>query len=153
MPGRLALFWRSYAENRGAVVGLVLMAALIVISALADVLSLHSPIEQFRQHFLIPPIWQDGGLWEFPLGTDDVGRDMLSRLIHGARLSIIIGFSVASLASELVDIMGGRSELGRVLRLAAGKPACTEPPGSILASDTFVASLVRGSTSTLRVGG
>ncbi len=98
MPGRLALFWRSYAENRGAVVGLVLMAGLIVVSALADVLALHSPIEQFRAHFLIPPIWQEGGLWQFPLGTDDVGRDMLSRLIHGARLSIIIGFSVASLA-------------------------------------------------------
>ena len=98
MPGRLTLFWRSYAENRGAVVGLILMAGLIVISALADVLSLHSPIEQFREHFLVPPIWQEGGVWQFPLGTDDVGRDMLSRLIHGARLSIIIGFSVASLA-------------------------------------------------------
>jgi dipeptide transport system permease protein len=98
MPGRLALFWRSYAENRGAVVGLGLMVALIIISALADVLALHSPIEQFREHFLIPPIWQEGGLWQFPLGTDDVGRDMLSRLIYGARLSIIIGFSVASLA-------------------------------------------------------
>ena len=98
MPGRLALFWRSFAENRGAVVGLALMAALIVVSILADVLALHSPIEQFRAHFLIPPIWEEGGLWQFPLGTDDVGRDMLSRLIYGARLSIIIGFSVAGLA-------------------------------------------------------
>ncbi len=98
MPGRLALFWRSFAENRGAVVGLAIMAVLIVISVLADVLALHSPIEQFREHFLIPPIWQEGGVWAFPLGTDDVGRDMLSRLIYGARLSLIIGFSVASLA-------------------------------------------------------
>ncbi|MCX7384063.1 MAG: ABC transporter permease subunit [Alphaproteobacteria bacterium] len=98
MPGRLALFWRSFAENRGAVVGLAIMAVLIVISVFADILALHSPIEQFRAHFLVPPIWQEGGLWEFPLGTDDVGRDMLSRLIYGARLSLIIGFSVASLA-------------------------------------------------------
>ncbi len=98
MPGRLALFWRSFAENRGAVVGLALMSILITVSALADVLALHSPVEQFREHFLIPPIWQEGGLWDYPLGTDDVGRDMLSRLIYGARLSIIIGFSVASLA-------------------------------------------------------
>ena len=98
MPGRLALFWRSFAENRGAVVGLVIMGVLVLVSALADVLALHSPIEQFRQHFLVPPIWQEGGVWDFPLGTDDVGRDMLSRLIYGARLSIIIGFSVASLA-------------------------------------------------------
>jgi dipeptide transport system permease protein len=98
MPGRLALFWRSYRENRGAVVGLTIMVVLIVVSILADALSLHSPIEQFRDHFLVPPIWQEGGNWSFPLGTDDVGRDMLSRIIHGARLSLIIGFSVASLA-------------------------------------------------------
>ena len=98
MPGALALFWRSFAENRGAVVGLVIMGILIAVSLLADLISLHSPIEQFREFFLIPPIWQDGGNWSFPLGTDDVGRDMLSRLIYGARLSLIIGFSVASLA-------------------------------------------------------
>ena len=98
MPGRLALLWRSFAENRGAVVGLVIMLFLIFLAIFADVLALHSPIEQFREHFLIPPIWQEGGLWTFPLGTDDVGRDMLSRLIYGARLSIVIGFSVASLA-------------------------------------------------------
>ncbi len=98
MPGALALFWRSFAENRGAVVGLAIMGILIAVSILADVISLHSPIEQFRESFLIPPIWQEGGEWSFPLGTDDVGRDMLSRLIYGARLSLIIGFSVASLA-------------------------------------------------------
>jgi len=98
MPGRLALLWRSFAENRGAVVGLVIMLFLIFLAIFADVLALHSPIEQFREHFLVPPVWQEGGQWLFPLGTDDVGRDMLSRLIYGARLSIIIGFSVASLA-------------------------------------------------------
>jgi dipeptide transport system permease protein len=106
MPGRLALFWRSYAENRGAVAGLGIMCVLIVVSILADVLSLHSPIEQFREHFLVPPIWQAGGDWSFPLGTDDVGRDMLSRIIHGARLSLIIGFSVASLALIIGTTLG-----------------------------------------------
>jgi len=98
MPGRWRLFWRSFAENRGAVVGLGIMICLILISILADVLAPHSPIEQYRSSFLVPPFWQEGGDWTFPLGTDDVGRDMLSRLIHGARLSLIIGFSVASLA-------------------------------------------------------
>jgi len=74
------------------------MICLILISILADVLAPHSPIEQYRSSFLVPPFWQEGGDWTFPLGTDDVGRDMLSRLIYGARLSLIIGFSVASLA-------------------------------------------------------
>ncbi len=114
MPSRLTLFWRSFAENRGAVVGLAIMAALIVIAGLADVLAPHSPIEQYRSHFLIPPVWQEGGIWEFPLGTDDVGRDMLSRLIYGARLSILIGFSVAGLA-----LLTGTS-LGLIAAFAGG---------------------------------
>lgn len=106
VPGRLALFWRSYAENRGAVIGLAIMCVLIVVSVLADVLALHSPVQQFRQHFLVPPVWQAGGEWSFPLGTDDVGRDMLSRIIHGARLSLIIGFSVAALALVVGTTLG-----------------------------------------------
>ena len=98
MPSRLTLFWRGFAENRGAVGGLGLMLFLIVLAVLADVLSLHAPTEQFRENFLTPPVWEEGGVWSFPLGTDDVGRDMLSRLIHGARLSLMIGFSVVAVA-------------------------------------------------------
>jgi len=97
-PGSLRLFWRSFSENRGAVVGLGVMITLVLLAAFADVIALHSPIEQYRTHFLTPPIWQPGGDAAFPLGTDDVGRDMLSRLIYGARLSLMIGTSVASLA-------------------------------------------------------
>jgi dipeptide transport system permease protein len=105
-PGRFGLFWRGFSENRGAVVGLALMVALIVVAALADVVAPHSPIEQFRTHFLTPPMWQAGGDASFPLGTDDVGRDMLSRLIFGARLSLIIGFSVASLSLVVGTVLG-----------------------------------------------
>ncbi len=64
------------------------MLVLIVLAAFADSIAPHSPIEQFRAHFLVPPMWQAGGDAAFPLGTDDVGRDMLSRLIYGARLSL-----------------------------------------------------------------
>jgi dipeptide transport system permease protein len=97
-PGSLRVFWRSFSENRGAVIGLGVMVALVLLAAFADVIARHSPIEQYRAHFLTPPIWQSGGDAAFPLGTDDVGRDMLSRLIYGARLSLMIGTSVASLA-------------------------------------------------------
>ncbi len=105
-PSRFRLFWRSFAENRGAVLGLFIMCVLVTLAVLADVLALHSPIEQFRDHFLTPPLWQAGGDSEFPLGTDDVGRDMLSRLIYGARLSLIIGGSVASLALIIGTTLG-----------------------------------------------
>ena len=106
MPSRLALFWRSFAENRGAVFGLGLMVVLIVVAALADVLALHTPIEQFRENFLTPPVWDAEGNWHFPLGTDDVGRDMLSRLIYGARLSLMIGFSVVAVALIIGTTLG-----------------------------------------------
>jgi dipeptide transport system permease protein len=105
-PGRVRLFWRSFAENRGAVLGLCVMVTLVLLAVCADLIARHSPIEQFRDHFLTPPIWQAGGDPSFPLGTDDVGRDMLSRLIYGARLSLIIGTSVASLALVTGTILG-----------------------------------------------
>ncbi len=98
LPGRGRLFLRSFAENRGAVAGLLVLVALVVIALFAPLVAPHSPIEQFRTNFLTPPIWQSGGTAAFPLGTDDVGRDMLSRLIYGARLSLLIGFVVVTVA-------------------------------------------------------
>jgi dipeptide transport system permease protein len=106
MPGTLRLFWRGFSENRGAVVGLAVMVLLIVAAILADVVAPHSPIEQFRDHFLTPPVWQEGGTSEFLLGTDDVGRDILTRLIYGARLSLLIGLSVVVLALSCGTALG-----------------------------------------------
>src|ERR1700690_1676799 len=87
MPGSLRVFWRGFSENRGAIVGVAVMLVLMVLAVFADIAAPHSPIEQFRANFLTPPVWQEGGSWTFVLGTDDVGRDILARLIHGARLS------------------------------------------------------------------
>lgn len=99
-------FWRGFAENRGAVLGVILLVVLIVVALLAELVAPHSPIEQFRQSFLTPPIWQEGGDWSFLLGTDDVGRDILSRLIYGARLSILIGLMVVALSLSLGTVLG-----------------------------------------------
>jgi len=82
------------------------MLALIVLAVLADVAAPFSPIEQFRDSFLTPPFWQEGGSWQYPLGTDDVGRDILSRLIYGARLSLVIGIMVVSLSLTGGTILG-----------------------------------------------
>jgi dipeptide transport system permease protein len=106
LPSSLRAFWRSFAENRGAVLGLGLMVVLIIVAIFADVAAPHSPVEQFRTDFLTPPVWQEGGTWRFPLGTDDVGRDILSRLIHGARLSLMIGLSVVALSLSVGTVLG-----------------------------------------------
>jgi dipeptide transport system permease protein len=105
-PGRAKLFWRGFSENRGAVVGLAVMLVLIVVAILADVVAPHSPIDQFRQNFLTPPSWEEGGTSQFLLGTDDVGRDILARLIYGARLSLVIGLSVVVLSLSLGTVLG-----------------------------------------------
>ena len=105
-PGSLRSFWRGFAENRGAVVGLAIMVILIVVAVLADITAPHSPIEQFRDHFLTPPAWQQGGTGRFLLGTDDVGRDIFARLIYGARLSLLIGLSVVTLALGIGTVLG-----------------------------------------------
>jgi dipeptide transport system permease protein len=65
---------------------------------LAPLLAPHDPVQQFRDHMLTPPLWQAGGLAQFPLGTDELGRCMLSRLLFGARVSLWIGFSAVLLA-------------------------------------------------------
>lgn len=97
-PGRLREFWYYFRENRGAVVGLVIFASFLLIALLADYIAPHSATEQFRDHLLQPPAWQEGGSSTFLLGTDQLGRDMLSRLIHGARYSFFIGVVVVVLA-------------------------------------------------------
>ena len=71
---------------------------MLLIAIFADVLAPHAPAEQFRDALLHPPVWQEGGSWKFILGTDDVGRDILSRLMFGARLSLLVGCMVVVLS-------------------------------------------------------
>jgi len=90
--------WLSMRTNRGAMLGLIFILLLIFCAIFADIISPHGYAEQFRDNVLQPPAWQDGGSWAFPLGTDSVGRDMLSRLIYGTRLSLLIGVIVVTLS-------------------------------------------------------
>jgi len=94
----LSEFWFYFSENRGAVIGLWVFLALVFIAIAAPIVAPHDPIHQYRDALLVPPVWQDGGSWKFLLGTDAVGRDMLSRLIYGARFSLFIGVIVVGLA-------------------------------------------------------
>ena len=94
----LAEFWFYFRQNRGAVAGLVIFVLLVLTAILAPVLAPHDPTTQYRDAFLLPPVWQEGGRAEFLLGTDAVGRDMLSRLIFGAQYSLFIGIVVVAIA-------------------------------------------------------
>ena len=106
LPHPLLELWEAFRRNRGALIGLGTVGLLIMVAIGADWIAPHSPIEQFRASTLVPPMWQAGGSTQFILGTDPVGRDILSRLIHGARLSLVIGLVSVSLSLSLGIVLG-----------------------------------------------
>jgi dipeptide transport system permease protein len=105
-PHPLRELWDYFRQNRGAVIGLAVVAAMVMIALLADVIAPHSPIEQYRDATLVPPAWVARGSSTYLLGTDPVGRDMLSRLIHGTRLSLVIGLVSVTLSLGLGVVLG-----------------------------------------------
>jgi len=107
-PSEIIAFWRAFRENRGAVIGLSVVVAIALIALFAGLLAPHDPLEQYRDFTKLPPVWTEKGDWRFVLGTDALGRDMLSRLIFGARVSLFIGLMVM-LVSIVVGVALGLS--------------------------------------------
>ncbi|EQM70901.1 ABC transporter permease subunit [Pseudomonas tohonis] len=101
-PSPMKEFWRAFSHNKGAVGGLAFMVIILICALFAPWIAPYDPSEQFRDALLTPPAWLEGGQWQFVLGTDELGRDLLSRLIHGARLSLLIG-----LASVVMSLLPG----------------------------------------------
>ncbi len=92
-PSPVKEFWQAFSQNKGAVAGLVFMLVVVFAAIFAPLVAPYSPIEQYHDHLLTPPAWCEGGSRAFLLGTDEAGRDLLSRLIYGARMSLLIGLS------------------------------------------------------------
>ncbi|MBF1242057.1 MAG: dipeptide ABC transporter permease DppC, partial [Haemophilus parainfluenzae] len=78
-------FWFYFKQNKGAVIGLTFILAVALISIFAPWIAPFDPIEQNRSALLLPPAWYEGGNSAYLLGTDDIGRDILSRIIYGTR--------------------------------------------------------------------
>ncbi len=101
-----ALLRRRALSHNGFLIGCAILLALILVAVLAPLLAPHDPYAQTLAKRLLPPVWQQGGSWEHLLGTDQVGRDYLSRLIYGARVSLTIGFG-AALIGMLIGVTLG----------------------------------------------
>ncbi|MGO6813420.1 ABC transporter permease [Rhizobium leguminosarum] len=100
--GRAYVTWRQFTANRLAVLGLLIIAALLFIAAFADVLATHNPVVgDLRNARLLPP-----GTGEFWLGSDDQGRDIYSRLIYGSRLTLLVVALVAVISAPIGLIVG-----------------------------------------------
>jgi dipeptide transport system permease protein len=105
-PGPLAEFWHYFSENAGAVAGLIVIVVIALAAIFAPLIAPHGMAEQFRDSVLAPPAWAEGGKHEYLLGTDAVGRDILSRIIYGARYSLVIGLVAVTFSLALGIILG-----------------------------------------------
>jgi len=97
---------RRALGHTGVTLGTGVLIAILVLAAAAPLLAPHDPYAQDLSRRLIPPIWHDAGTWTHALGTDMLGRDYLSRLIYGSRISLLIGFSVIALLIAAIGIYG-----------------------------------------------
>jgi len=92
--------------HKGFIIGGVMVLIIFMIAIFAPYLSSHDPYLQDLSNRMISPVWAETGSWEHPLGTDNMGRDYLSRLVYGARISILIGFACMSIAAVIGISLG-----------------------------------------------
>jgi ABC-type dipeptide/oligopeptide/nickel transport system permease subunit len=98
--------WRKLARNPAALAGAVILLVVIGAAVFAPYVAPHDPAKQSLIRRFTPPVWVQGGSMSYPLGTDQVGRDILSRIIHGARVSLIVGISAVLVSLTVGVILG-----------------------------------------------
>ncbi|NBW05510.1 MAG: ABC transporter permease [Alphaproteobacteria bacterium] len=101
-----APLWGRTLRHQGVMIGALIVAAVVLIALCAPLIAPHDPYYQDLLARLKPPVWDDRGSWDHILGTDHLGRDYLSRLIYGARISLLIGIGAALISGLIGTIMG-----------------------------------------------
>lgn len=112
IPTQFERFWRSYKANNLAMFGLWCLALIIIVTIASPWLAPHDAQEQ-TGHLLIPPSWNPAGTVEYFLGTDDLGRDILSRLIIGSQLTFgaaVIITAIAAVIGCLIGVLAGMTK-------------------------------------------
>jgi peptide/nickel transport system permease protein len=97
---------RKLFGHQGLMLGAVLLGLIVVAALFAPLLAPHDPYAQDVVQRLIPPVWHEKGSWMHVLGTDKLGRDYLSRLLYGARISLTIGLAAATISSLIGTTLG-----------------------------------------------
>lgn len=105
-PSRFMRGMHRLWRNKALALGGALLVLILLVAVLAPWLAPHDPYHQDLARRTVPPFWYEGGSWQNPLGTDQLGRDYLSRLIYGARISLLIGASVACISGLIGTAMG-----------------------------------------------
>jgi len=107
-PSPGALLRRRVFSHMGLMIGGGILLVILAMALLAPLISPHDPYDQILDRKLIPPVWFDSPkvTWAHPLGTDQLGRDYLSRLFWGARISLLIGFAAMLISGVIGTTLG-----------------------------------------------
>jgi ABC-type dipeptide/oligopeptide/nickel transport system permease subunit len=115
--GQLAYFGRLLWRDKSGLLGLILFLLLVFTAIFAPWVAPNDPLAQHLSDNKMPPAWTEGGSWEYPLGTDNLGRCILSRIIYGSRVSLTVGFfgvliagSLGLLIGLIAGYVGGRTD-------------------------------------------
>ena len=98
--------WRRISSTPAFAIGAALLLLILLLAVFAPWISPHDPYAQDLVNRTVPPVWYAKGSWVHPLGTDPLGRDYLSRMLYGARISLLIGISVAVISGLIGTTMG-----------------------------------------------
>ena len=101
-----SVFWNRILGHQGVLIGVTIVTAVILIALSAPLIAPHDPYHQDLMNRLVPPVWDARGSWEHIFGTDHLGRDYLSRLIYGARISLLIGIGAALISGVIGTFLG-----------------------------------------------
>jgi ABC-type dipeptide/oligopeptide/nickel transport system permease subunit len=102
----LALGIERFARNRTALGAAIVVVLFVLAAVLAPWIAPHDPADADLFRRLQPPAWEQGGDWAFPLGCDSLGRDILSRLLYGARVSLMVAALVIGIAAVIGTLLG-----------------------------------------------
>ena len=105
-PSSLSRVLGKSFRHRGFAIGMVLLMIIFIGALFAPWLAPYDPYVQDVMLRMKPPVWMANGTWEYPLGTDKLGRDYLSRLLYGARISLFIGVAAALISGFIGTLMG-----------------------------------------------
>ena len=104
-PGALRRAWTALRRYPVVPIG-ILLIALVIPALFAEIIAPHDPIDGELRSRLLPPAWTDGGDWSHPLGTDRLGRDILSRMIHGARTAALVSLAALAVGGAVGSSLG-----------------------------------------------
>jgi len=104
--GERGRVWRKLARNPVGIAGALAIVGIVLVAVFAHRIAPVDPARQSLLNRFTPPVWAAKGTWKYPLGTDQVGRDILSRIIHGARISLVVGVSAVVVSLSLGVSLG-----------------------------------------------